>query len=154
VSDVWPVVHTERRSLISFLESIEPSQWDEPSLCPGWTVHDVVAHVVDTAKIVHGEDIRHPLGATHAYPLPAVERALQLQARTSQSWGGAKELLAGLTFRADDTGTSIGSGPAATGSALSLLMVASGRSAFLPQLDGPGAPTLASRLDEGSRQHG
>jgi hypothetical protein len=25
-------------------------RWEEPSLCEGWTVHDVVAHLVDTAR--------------------------------------------------------------------------------------------------------
>lgn len=48
--DVWSVVHAERKSLIEFLSSLDNDEWDTPSLCEGWTVHDVVAHLVDTAK--------------------------------------------------------------------------------------------------------
>lgn len=49
-STVWPVVHQERRALIQDLEPLEPAQWQTPSLCSGWDVHDVLAHVIDTAK--------------------------------------------------------------------------------------------------------
>lgn len=49
-STVWPVVHTERRALIQDLESLPPAQWQTASLCAGWDIHDVLAHVVDTAK--------------------------------------------------------------------------------------------------------
>ncbi|WP_312178741.1 maleylpyruvate isomerase family mycothiol-dependent enzyme [Arthrobacter sp.] len=47
---VWPVVEEERRALIHDLEALAPQQWQTPSLCPGWDVHDVLAHLVDTAK--------------------------------------------------------------------------------------------------------
>lgn len=50
MSDVWPVVHAERTELIEFLESIDEDQWDSPSLCAGWSVHDVVAHLINTAE--------------------------------------------------------------------------------------------------------
>lgn len=49
-SVIWPVVHNERRALIEDLKSLEPGQWCTKSLCAGWDVHDVVAHLVDTAK--------------------------------------------------------------------------------------------------------
>ncbi|WP_253464921.1 maleylpyruvate isomerase family mycothiol-dependent enzyme [Paenarthrobacter sp. A20] len=49
-SIVWPVVHEERRALIKDLEPLHPAQWKTPSLCPGWDVHDVLAHVIDSAK--------------------------------------------------------------------------------------------------------
>ncbi|MBV1778572.1 maleylpyruvate isomerase family mycothiol-dependent enzyme [Paeniglutamicibacter sp. ABSL32-1] len=48
--DVWPVVHAERLALLKDLEGLEPGQWKTPSLCPGWDVHDVLAHLTDTAK--------------------------------------------------------------------------------------------------------
>ena len=49
MSDVWPIVHAERAALIADLELLTDAQWDQPSLCEGWSVHDVVAHIVDTA---------------------------------------------------------------------------------------------------------
>ncbi|GAA4525061.1 maleylpyruvate isomerase family mycothiol-dependent enzyme [Amycolatopsis samaneae] len=204
-NDVWPMVHTERAALIDDLTHLDDRRWDEPSLCAGWTVHDVVAHLVDTARttrlgfvaglvrarfdfdrqnargvarergaspretldrlrrvasrtstppapldtrlveeVVHGEDIRRPLGLTHAYAPEAVVRALRLQARTPASFGGAKELTARLRLTATDAELSIGDGPEVRGPALSLLLAVSGRRVALEELDGPGAATLAT----------
>ncbi|MEX5257384.1 maleylpyruvate isomerase family mycothiol-dependent enzyme [Kocuria arenosa] len=50
MSEIWPVVHAERRALIRDLGNLEPQQWVTPSLCPGWDVHDVLAHLVDDAR--------------------------------------------------------------------------------------------------------
>ncbi len=50
MNDVWPSVHAERAALIDDLERLDDESWDLPSLCAGWTVHDVVAHLVDTAR--------------------------------------------------------------------------------------------------------
>ncbi|GHG56414.1 hypothetical protein GCM10011331_23960 [Flavimobilis marinus] len=49
-NDVWPIVHAERRRLVADLLDLPIAQWRTPSLCPGWDVHDVLAHVVDTAR--------------------------------------------------------------------------------------------------------
>lgn len=48
--EVWPLVHAERQALIADLEDLTEDQWAQPSLCPGWTVHDVVAHLIDVAE--------------------------------------------------------------------------------------------------------
>jgi uncharacterized protein (TIGR03083 family) len=48
--DIWPVVHAERRALAADLADLTPEQWQTPSLCVGWSVHDVLAHMVATAK--------------------------------------------------------------------------------------------------------
>jgi uncharacterized protein (TIGR03083 family) len=48
-SHPWPVVHAERLALLNDLERLSPRQWDTPSLCLGWDVHDVLAHLIDTA---------------------------------------------------------------------------------------------------------
>ena len=47
--DIWPVVHAERRALAADLAGLTPEQWATPSLCTGWSVHDVLAHMVATA---------------------------------------------------------------------------------------------------------
>jgi uncharacterized protein (TIGR03083 family) len=47
---VWTVVHHERAALVRDLATLAPEQWSAPTACPGWDVHDVVAHLVDTAK--------------------------------------------------------------------------------------------------------
>lgn len=48
--DVWSLVHAERAALIDDLAALDDEQWDTPSLCAGWSVHDVVAHLVDSAR--------------------------------------------------------------------------------------------------------
>ena len=50
MGDVWPIVHAERAALINHLENLDDARWEEQSLCGGWTVHDVAAHLVDTAR--------------------------------------------------------------------------------------------------------
>ena len=36
----------ERTDLADLLETVTPEQWEAPSLCEGWRVRDVVAHVM------------------------------------------------------------------------------------------------------------
>ena len=207
MGDVWPLVHAERAALILDLETLEDESWEQPSLCGEWTVHDVVAHLVDTARttrlgfvvglalarfdfdrqnargverergaspretlerlrrvaprrstppapldsrlveeIVHGEDIRRPLGITRAYPREAVVRALRLQARTPASFGGARETVTRARLVAVDADLSIGEGPEVRGPALSLLLAVTGRRVALDDLDGPGTGVLASTI--------
>ena len=38
-------VTAERLALCELLETLAPGDWSTPSLCAGWTVHDVVAHL-------------------------------------------------------------------------------------------------------------
>ena len=47
--DVWRFVHAERANLVDDLEGLPIDAWATPSLCAGWDIHDVVAHLVDSA---------------------------------------------------------------------------------------------------------
>lgn len=47
---LWSRVHDERQALISDLTQIPAERWEEPSWAPGWTIHDVAAHLVDNAR--------------------------------------------------------------------------------------------------------
>lgn len=214
-SDVWPMVHVERAALIEDLEDLDDAQWETPSWCDGWTVHDVVAHLVDVAnstrlgfatdmvrarfdfdrqnargierrraaaprqtlerlreaalrtstplaprdtriveEVVHGEDIRRPIGLTRNYPQAAVIRSLRQQVRTSTAFGGAKELVARVRLSATDTDVSIGDGPQVSGSTLALLLAVSGRPVSPGELDGPGVAGLIAAVErnKGGRQ--
>ena len=42
-SDLFPGLLQE---LIDVLEQLEPREWDLPTPCPGWSVHDVAAHLL------------------------------------------------------------------------------------------------------------
>jgi hypothetical protein len=54
--------------------------------------------------------------------------------------------VADLQLRADDGPVATGTGPLVTGSTLALVMSMAGRVSYLAELDGPGVPTLRSRL--------
>ena len=41
----WSVIEKERRWLADLLESRDARDWDRPSLCAGWRIRDVAAHV-------------------------------------------------------------------------------------------------------------
>ena len=45
------MIRAERASLVDALGGLPPADWDKPSLCTGWTVRDVVAHMVATANM-------------------------------------------------------------------------------------------------------
>ncbi len=40
------LVAAERRDLLALLRELSPAEWETPSLCAGWQVRDVVAHLV------------------------------------------------------------------------------------------------------------
>jgi uncharacterized protein (TIGR03083 family) len=202
----WPVIHAERKALVSDLGSLTDTQWATPSLCDGWTVGEVLGHMSATARItpptfltsmigsgfrfnamvakgvareteagpdatlarfaeretatthppgpvdamlgeciIHGEDIRRPLGIEHDYPVDAVTRVADFY-KGSNLIIGAKKRIAGLTLRATDTDWSTGSGPEVSGPILSLLLAMTGRPAAVADLAGDGTATLRSRM--------
>ena len=207
MTDVWELVHQERRALIDDLAGLSDEQWESPSLCGGWTVHDVAAHLVDNARttrlgivlamvrarfdfdrqneagiarekgatpaetldrlravvgrrttppapldsrlveeVVHGEDVRRPLGIRRDYPSEAVTRALAHQLTTSVALGGGRQRAAGVRLRASDVDVAVGDGPEVSGPVVSLLMVVSGRAQALEDLTGPGLPRLEAAI--------
>ncbi len=36
------------QQLLTLLDSLTPTDWSRPTACPGWTVHDIAAHILDT----------------------------------------------------------------------------------------------------------
>ncbi|WP_323959538.1 maleylpyruvate isomerase family mycothiol-dependent enzyme [Arthrobacter sp. JZ12] len=199
-AEIWSLVHAERRRLVEDLSALTPEQWSRPSLCPGWDVHDVVAHLVDTARtsrlsfvhdmiaargnfdrandlgivrtkqadpqdtlaalqdamsltrtppanlatrlveaVVHGEDIRRPLGIPGHHPDSAVTRALRYQLRTPVSFGGGRERAAGFRLMDSASGAAWGNGNDVAGPALDLLLAVSGRQVDGDRFRGSGA---------------
>ncbi|RZU60784.1 maleylpyruvate isomerase family mycothiol-dependent enzyme [Zhihengliuella halotolerans] len=200
---LWQTVHAERRRLAEDLAVLREEQWRTASLCPGWDVHDVLAHLVDTARtgrldfvrsmlrarfdfdranergilrekraspletlaaleaasgltrtppanlatrlveaVVHGEDIRRPLGLVGDYPPEAVAQAISYQLRTPVSFGGGRERAAGLRLIDRSTGTGWGAGDDVVADGVDLLLAVSGRPVAPERLTGPGAPAL------------
>lgn len=50
-TDVWGIIHAERKALATDLQALTEAQWATPSLCTGWTVRDVLAHMTATARL-------------------------------------------------------------------------------------------------------
>jgi uncharacterized protein (TIGR03083 family) len=50
-TSIWPTVHAERAALAADLDGLDDERWSTPSLCEGWSVRDVLAHMAATAKI-------------------------------------------------------------------------------------------------------
>jgi uncharacterized protein (TIGR03083 family) len=48
--EIWRYVDSERASLADLLAGLTPAQWQTASICPGWTVQDVAAHVISSPQ--------------------------------------------------------------------------------------------------------
>lgn len=44
-SEVWTAIDDQRRALVRLLEDLSEQEWRQPSLCEGWTVRQVAAHL-------------------------------------------------------------------------------------------------------------
>jgi uncharacterized protein (TIGR03083 family) len=42
---VWDAVSARRRQVVTLLRDLTPQEWEQPSLCEGWTVREVAAHL-------------------------------------------------------------------------------------------------------------
>jgi uncharacterized protein (TIGR03083 family) len=94
--------------------------------------------------IIHGEDIRRPLGLPSDHPVDHLVAVADFY-KGSNLIIGAKKRVAGVTLKATDATWSTGSGPEVSGPLLSLLMAMVGRQSFLDDCTGPGVDTLRSR---------
>ncbi len=56
--DVRTLAEQERRDLADLAATLTSEQWDAPSLCEGWRVRDVVAHVVSYEGLSGGQLLR------------------------------------------------------------------------------------------------
>lgn len=53
-TQLWRHIHAERAALASTLASLTDEAWERPSLCAGWTVKDVAAHVISNPQMGWG----------------------------------------------------------------------------------------------------
>jgi uncharacterized protein (TIGR03083 family) len=47
----WDMIRSERAGLVDALADLPAADWDAPSLAAGWSVRDVVAHIIATAEM-------------------------------------------------------------------------------------------------------
>jgi uncharacterized protein (TIGR03083 family) len=93
-TELWGLVHAARRSLAADLSTLGQDEWHRSTLCPGWDVEHVVAHLTAAATTgrwrwirsvvsagfrpaVHNERrLREHLGATPAETLARFEAVI------------------------------------------------------------------------------
>jgi uncharacterized protein (TIGR03083 family) len=94
--------------------------------------------------VVHGEDIRRPLGIKHQTPEAALI-AVADNWKKSNLLIGSKRRIAGVQLHATDVNWSHGSGPVVSGPLQSLVLAMTGRKGALPDLNGDGVAVLEAR---------
>lgn len=131
------------RELTDALRQEADSTFAPPGAGPEATLADTV---------VHGMDIREPLGLQRQVPPDATRTSLEflvnlnLPAAQPGPTLVPRKLLDGLHLFADDLDWEHGAGRAVHGSGQHLLLAITGRLIGARQLTGPGAPTLLGRL--------
>lgn len=66
--DVRSLFPLERGQLLDLLAGLDASAWRQPTVCPGWCVHDVVAHVAH-------DYVRRLSGMRDGHDFPRLGRA-------------------------------------------------------------------------------
>jgi uncharacterized protein (TIGR03083 family) len=204
---VFAAVADERRSIATLIEGLNADQLATQSLCAGWDVKTVAAHLVSdfadgfwgfiasgirhggidrgidalacrrarasvteiaetlrrradhrlsppvtgplaglTDVLVHGADMRIPLGIPHQPDPQHVARVLDFLTSRTQFGFFPHRRLRGIALHDDDTGRRWGDGESIRGSGVAVMLAVCGRTVALDQLTGPGVPVLRSRL--------
>ncbi len=88
-ADIWPTVHTERVALADDLAVLSTEQWRTPSLCSEWDVHQVLAHMVASAKMTPARFLTRFASARFSF-----ERFTTTQVATESAGGPVATLAA------------------------------------------------------------
>ncbi|MBF6285736.1 maleylpyruvate isomerase family mycothiol-dependent enzyme [Nocardia cyriacigeorgica] len=103
---IWQAVAAERRRLIELLADLPEQAWDHDSLCEGWRVREVVAHVVISSEAKLGWLLWQLVRARGSIDRLNRDTAIRLAAQVDSA-----ELLRRLRASADRRFTPIGSTP-------------------------------------------
>jgi uncharacterized protein (TIGR03083 family) len=204
---VFAAVADERRSIADLISILDADQLATASLCTGWDVKTVAAHLVsdfvdgfwgflasgvrhggmnrgidalarrraqssaadiaDTLRgradhrlsppvtgalagltdvLVHGADIRIPLGIFHRPDPRPVARVLDFLTSRTQFGFFPQRRLHGIALHDEDTGRTWGHGDIVSGPGDAVMLAVCGRAVAFDRLSGPGVPVLHSRL--------
>jgi uncharacterized protein (TIGR03083 family) len=142
----WAAVHAERTALADDLADLSPEHWATPSLCAGWTVRHVLAHLAAAASLNTARWLGGVIRCRFDFNRQ-VEMRLREQLGSSPDETLANlSAIRGLRLEATDGSFATGAGPLVSGPTLALIMVMAGRAGYSSQLQGPGIETLRGRL--------
>jgi uncharacterized protein (TIGR03083 family) len=105
-ADLQAMISAERLRLADVIDALTPEQWQEPSLCPGWTVKTVVAHLCLTSRLTPVQALRGMIGAGFD-----VDRMIDRSARARAAQYSPAELAAQYRESATWTGRPLGTKP-------------------------------------------
>jgi uncharacterized protein (TIGR03083 family) len=94
--------------------------------------------------IVHGEDIRRPLGIERDYPVATLTAVVGYY-QGSDMPVLTRSRVRGLRLTATDGPFTAGAGPQVSGTTLALIMAMAGRALYCGELDGDGVAILRER---------
>ncbi|MFJ7210513.1 maleylpyruvate isomerase family mycothiol-dependent enzyme [Amycolatopsis sp. NPDC098790] len=101
------LIAAERRELAALLDDLSPGQWASPTLCDGWRVAEVVAHVTMPFRFSTGRFVREMVKSGGRFNRMADRLARQEAAELSRD-----ELIASLRDNAEHPWQPPGGGPA------------------------------------------
>jgi uncharacterized protein (TIGR03083 family) len=127
---------SDTKELVEELRGTVGSRKRPPGAKPATVLND---------QVVHGQDIRRPLGIKADIPEERVRTCLDF-VKGQQPIYGAKKRVAGLELVATDMEWAHGEGPEVRGMGEALLMILNGRGDALADVEGPGKETLAARM--------
>jgi uncharacterized protein (TIGR03083 family) len=93
----WPTIHAERKALAADLGATTDTQWTTASMCPGWTVRDVLAHMTSTAAMTPGKFMGRFVASGFQF------EKLQAKSLAEQNAGSGADVLQRFTALADAT---------------------------------------------------
>ena len=139
VSDEW--AKAEPRSneeLVQFLRDNAEHRFTPPGGGPEFPLTDIM---------VHGQDVRRPLGIAHTFDPTHTRTVLELLMSKKATRGFVpKGAVDGLRFVADDIDWSHGDGPTVTGTGEALMLALGGRRVAFDDLTGEGCATFRTRF--------
>lgn len=204
---VFASVADQRRAIATLIDELDSDQLATPSLCAGWDVKTVAAHLVSdfadgfwgfmasglrhgsidrgidalarrraaapaadiaemlrrhadhrlsppvtgplsglTDVLVHGADMRIPLGLPHQPNPDDVARVLNFLTGPTQLGFFSRRRLRGIALHDDDTGRTWGHGDPIRGPGTAVMLAVCGRTVAFDRLTGAGLRVLRSRL--------
>ncbi|GAB3950475.1 maleylpyruvate isomerase family mycothiol-dependent enzyme [Kribbella albertanoniae] len=99
-------IEAERLDLADFLDTLTDADWRVTSLCPAWTVHDVVAHLTLSTRTTLSDVLRGAIRARGNWERMEADAAVERAARFTPA-----ELIAQFRETAASTKRSPGSKP-------------------------------------------
>ena len=97
-TDIWPVIHSERKALGADLSALDAQAWQTKTLCSDWTVQDLVAHMIATTRLSGAAFFPKLIGSGFSL------KRMQAKDIATESSGGPTDTLARFEQQVESTG--------------------------------------------------